>query len=74
MKNSTLGAYSKMGVDLNKTKTPAVTRVAACNRGETGVGGDIAKSNKVCSPSWAVLAEGANKKQIIIQLRVSVDK
>lgn len=33
-----VGLYSNIGEDLNSKYIPAVTRVAACNKAETGVG------------------------------------
>jgi len=36
--NKAVGLYSRIGDDLNSKYIPAVTRVAACNNAETGVG------------------------------------
>ena len=36
--NKAVGLYSKIGELLNSKYIPAVTRVAACNKAETGVG------------------------------------
>jgi hypothetical protein len=52
---SVVGAYSSKGDDRNSKYTPAVTRVAAWIRAETGVGPSIASGNQVCNPSCADL-------------------
>jgi hypothetical protein len=47
-------------------KTPAVTRVAACIRAETGVAPSIASGNHVCNPICADLPiEPINKQKHI---------
>lgn len=46
-----VGAYSSKGDDRSNKYTPAVTRVAAWIRAETGVGPSIASGNHVCNPS-----------------------
>ena len=46
-----VGAYSNSGDDRNNRYTPAVTRVAAWIKADTGVGPSIASGNQVCSPN-----------------------
>ena len=55
-----VGAYSSKGDDRNSKYTPAVTRVAAWIRAETGVGPSIASGNQVCNPNWADLPIAAS--------------
>lgn len=65
---SVVGAYSSNGDDRNNRYTPAVTRVAAWIRAETGVGPSIASGSHVCSPNWADLpiAANSNNRPIIV--------
>lgn len=48
---SVVGAYSNNGDDRRSRYTPAVTRVAAWIKADTGVGPSIASGNHVCNPS-----------------------
>ena len=49
------GAYSIIGEHLIIKNTPAVTKVAACIKAETGVGPSIASGNQPCKPNCADL-------------------
>ena len=60
---NTNGATSKRKELRIIKKTPAVTRVAACIKAETGVGPSIASGNQPCKPSWADLPTAAKKKK-----------
>jgi hypothetical protein len=44
---------SKIGEQRIIKKTPAVTKVAACIKADTGVGPSIASGSQPCNPSWA---------------------
>ena len=57
-----------MKLDLNNKKIPAVTKVAACNKAETGVGASIEPGNHVCSGNCADLAQAPpnNNNAIIV--------
>jgi hypothetical protein len=59
--SSAVGAYSSRGDDRSSRYTPAVTRVAAWIRADTGVGPSIASGNHVCSPSCADLPIAASR-------------
>lgn len=48
---SVVGAYSNNGEDRNSKYTPAVTKVAAWIKADTGVGPSIASGNQVCRPN-----------------------
>jgi hypothetical protein len=65
---SVVGAYSSKGDDRNKRYTPAVTRVAAWIRAETGVGPSIASGSQVCNPNWALfpIAANSNNRPMIV--------
>jgi len=66
IKNNTDGANSNNGEHLIIRKTPAVTKVAAWIKADTGVGASIASGNQVCKPTWADLpTEPKNKKKQI---------
>ena len=43
--NKAVGLYSNIGEHLNNKYNPAVTRVAACNKADTGVGASILPGN-----------------------------
>jgi len=65
---SVVGAYSSRGDDRNNRYTPAVTRVAAWIKADTGVGPSIASGSHVCNPNWADLpiAANSNNSPIIV--------
>jgi len=46
--NKAVGLNSNIGEDLNSRYIPAVTKVAACNKAETGVGASIDPGNQLC--------------------------
>jgi hypothetical protein len=46
-----IGLYSTMYEHLTNKYTPAITKQAACNNDDTGVGPSIELSNHVCNPN-----------------------
>ena len=70
------GDCSKKKEHLIIRKTPAVTKVAACNKAETGVGASIASGSQIWRPSCADLptAPQRRKKEIATRLVVFTKK
>ena len=70
--NKAVGLYSKIGELLSSRYNPAVTKVAACNNAETGVGASIDPGNQLCKGICADFAEApTNNNKAIIVIAVS---
>jgi hypothetical protein len=55
-------------------KTPAVTRVAAWIKADTGVGPSMASGNQICKPSCADLPRAPQKRKKVITVNLSRSK
>lgn len=69
-------ANSNKGEQRIIKKTPAVTKVAAWIKAETGVGPSIASGSQVCNPNWADFPAEPRKKntQIIFKQKKSIPR
>lgn len=54
---------SKIGVKRNKTKTPALTKVAEWISADAGTGASIESGNHMWKPNWADFTNAAVTKQ-----------
>jgi len=71
-KNKMMGLLSKKKEHRIIKNTPAVTKVAACIKAETGVGPSIASGNHTCKPSWADLPRQPQKSKKEITINLSI--
>ena len=71
--NKTNGANSNIGEHRIIKNTPAVTKVAACIKADTGVGPSIAEGSHVCKPNCADLpTQPKNKKEQIMSKHIKL--
>jgi hypothetical protein len=69
-----IGLYSTIYEHLTNKYTPAITKQAACNNDDTGVGPSILFNNHVCNPNCTLFEAQPINIHINIIVNISVDK